>query len=284
VKEGQGEAIGFLCRWCLLGLACAGLAAAGYVGVLAASPHQDTPRAFLSDEIFPVTNQFWILGRLVPPPTDAPNIRFLLRVGEGVTVAEYFESEPFYASANRPAPGDFPTSVIGMPHVFLLFGADAGTLRLVAEDAKVFLIDSSLETSAGGSDPAGWTRALAAMRRRGSVALFHPGPPQAYEAYRRDLRRRGIGDPVLCALGDGESVDSTLLRARYALYTDSRRGDLATVVTDRKETAETAARLGFSARWIAPGGAGSPSDDVRVKSYPSLDRFVLSIDVDAAGR
>lgn len=283
VKDEQREIVGFFCRWCLLGLAWAGLAAAGFVGVVAASPHQETPRAFLSDEVFLPTRYPWTMGRLVPPPKAAADVWLLVRVGDQVSVAGYDESDLLFLPLARPARGDIRIGVIGMPFVFLMFPGDAGTLRFIAPDERVFLIDSSLDASAGGASPVLWARALAALRRRGGVAFLHPGPAAEFQTYRQDLRRRGIGDPVLCAFARGGAA-ATLTDARSALRAKDRRADLTTVVTGSRALSRAAAEMGFGAIWIVPRGVQAPSGEAPVKAFASLDSFVQSIDAEAGER
>ena len=275
MESDRKEALGFVCRWFLLAMASAGVAAAAYVGVVAASPRQDVSRAIVSDgvSVGPIVE---MPARLVPRPRDWRNARLLLRCGGQLACAEYQETDPFYLKLQGAGGDDLETRVFGVPYVYVMFGGDPGRMRLLPPGRRVFLIDSSVSLAGMGREPALWGRALVEMKRRGDLVFFHPGPAEDFEAFRADLRRKGLQAPVVCAFAEADPSRASLARAYYCLGGNARKGDPGDVLTDRESLAVRAAGLQFRSHWFVPPGAARKQIPPGVQAHHGLEDFIRS--------
>jgi hypothetical protein len=283
VKDESREVAGFLCRWCLLALASVLAASAAFVGAVAASPRQEALRLTLSDVACPASPFAAVPGRLVPSPEAPADLRLLALYGDRMRVCSYEVPYLLYLPLDPASAGDLSVRVIGVPYVFLMFGGQEGTIRLVSPGARAFLIDSSLDEAERANSPGPWARAVELMGRRGTLAFFHPGPAESLEAFRADLRHRGMAAPVLCEFADKAPALASLRLAFGSLRQQGRGPCLMTVVTDDPERASAGAALGCRAHWVMPPGAAPAANDRRVTVHRDLASFVQFLEIGAAG-
>jgi hypothetical protein len=274
LKDEHREVAGLLCRWCALGLAWAGAGAAAYLSAapLGAARGQP-PRVILTDAACYAAPEAYLKGLLLPPPPDTRGAVLLVRYPDRLAAFGLDESQPFYVSVKNPLPGDCPLRVIGLPQVLPLYAGDAAVLRVLAPGVRACLVDAALAARFRSAGPARWAAFRAACRRLGEVVYLHPGPPGEFEAFRRDLHREGLAEPVYCHLEGDDGAVAALYGQREAL---ARRGQAPppVLVTDSEELAARAAAWGLDARWIAPPGAKPARPHDRLRYHEGLEGFL----------
>lgn len=271
MKDETREILGFLCRWCLLGLAWAALAAAGWVSLSAARHYEGQSRIVMPDMVLAAGRGAHLTGVVIPERVAAWDGFLLNRLPGGATVCNTGEHGHFLASAAGGGAGDHEIRVIGVPYGLLSFQSARALLRVVPPGREAFFVEASLAEWAADHAPASWARCQTAMRQRGTPAVFCAGPVAEYDALRERLRKGGIAAPVVFAEERPGNPLQTLDRARRLLLT-RQGGSSCVAVTDRAETAYRLADAGFLVHLVGADGGGATSRPrAKVQVHPDLD-------------
>ncbi|HUT61108.1 MAG TPA: hypothetical protein VNA25_24945 [Phycisphaerae bacterium] len=262
MDEHRSEALGFLCRWCLLAVGCAAVLGAAYMGLSAAvsTGSAERVRLILVDEISRPATPTWV-GCLTEPPTERDGGNLLMGgVPGGPRSFLGFWSGAFHlrsAAAVRLS----RTTACGVPYLRLSDAQAEARLLAVPTVRRVFFVEAHLAEQALAAQPQAWDRCLGLLRRRGEVAFVHPGPVVEYEAFRSRLRAAGQDEPVLGSLTRPDG-SVRVLRGVAKRMGGNGAADMM-VLTDRPAVAGAAANLGFVSHLIGAGEGVSPHRNLR---------------------
>jgi len=262
------EVAGFFCRWLLL--AGAGLTAAVVAwGSLLAT-------AGLSQEVgTTIVLGDWValpaagddgFAYVIGPTESTPAVRGV-DIGLAVSTGHPLRivrscSKGCVIPLDNPQAGTIRVLLRGAPYSAAAYQAHPLRLLCVPRDVRLFLVDARLSSRAGPAGRQAWQEGLDAMRTAGWVALFHPGPAEAFRRCVRRLRATGVGEPILFDPRAADVTD-TLNRVERTLRR-SPRGQGMEVVTADGHLARRAQKRGFVTHWIgAAEGQGVPSRTLR---------------------
>jgi hypothetical protein len=266
MNDEQREITGFLCRWSLLGLVALTVLAAAWAAALATEAISAELRTevILPDGVARAGQDVWLVGYLRPPlPYSAPSA-MVYRGEDGRRVGPAwarFDRVHWFPSGGGP--GLERMDFRGQPYGPLALERRSVRLLVVLPDEPLWLLDAV------------WAEQLSRRRRnelaglsaqldgRGAVALFHPGPVEAFAACRSALRRRGFQYAVLLDVTeDGDQLDPVhVLRrtSRRIRRWSHNRGVF--VVTGDVELGISAAAEGFETHLLPPPGTDVPASD-----------------------
>jgi len=250
------EAIGFLCRWCLLASAGGFVALAAGAGASAtAGVHEDVRAALVPHDWLAApasaTGKVRAVGfALVPPLAPAWVDAALVHVeGMPLTTARTYR-DGCIVRPPRPREGTTPVRLRGLPYGVLAFRRGEFRIVGVPKAQRVFLVDARLAREAAGQADGDTPACLRQMRAAGAVALFHTGPPEAFVACRRRLDAAGVREPLVF-LGPPRRAKHVVAQAAFYLRRGPR-GRGVEVVTGDPALARHLAAEGYSVHFVGP--------------------------------
>jgi len=269
MHEHAREVVGFCCRWCLLGLAAGMIAAAAWTNLPSLTTAADAAGAglILPDAVWQQRRRMHMVG-FVPQHLDGRVMRFL--TGRASDAPGYVTAHGvrIYVRAGRPAQGSHRIYLKGFPYSLHAFQRREATWTVVSPGTAVLLVDARLADAVLPAGQAAWQRLMAAAQARGQVALFHPGPVEAFAEAGARLRPFHPRTPMVCNFKDPpEGDDSYVLRWVSESLGRARRAKGAqpagqpwqahraiTVITADPDLAFQAARRGFRTHLLAGAG------------------------------
>ena len=271
MRDSPAEIVGFLCRWCLLALAGGTAVLGAWAGAVATQAVADeTGTSIILPDGFwgPANSGRPHLSGCLSKALRRPNPAILMSLQAGRIQTLIGAKRVFYVLVPHAGPGANPVELRGIPYGPLAFQTAAATCFMPAAGRKIFLLDARTAASGRQADGEPLRQCLAELRRRGEVALFHPGPPDAFVHSRRQSLQAGMDLLMLCTVKDSGQAMQTLWDTAWAL------GGKATVITDDRELAYMAAGDGagrFHVHLISAEAETRPSE--RLKQHPSLEKF-----------
>ena len=277
MQEGWREVLGFVCRWCLLGLAVGVLLLAAWAAAAATRGIAPDLQAgmVVADSVWSLRNPMTPLLVGYPSPAgsfgDAPLLICGLD-GKPWLLATNWQPR-FYTFVYGAGPGANAVHVQGVPYGALAFQRASGTCLVARENETVWLIDARLALRMAGGRSAALRQCLSRLGRPDAhavVALFDAGPVDDFVGRRQQLRQGGLKLPVVCTIRrDGDPM-GTLWQAAANV-----NGPVA-VVTDDEALAVRAAkdsRSRFRVHLISASGPSPPG----LRRYKSLAKFEESL-------
>jgi len=268
--ESWKEPAGFLCRWCLLALAGAGVLAAVCASLPAAAGAGEGEGAVLLPDTLCRPWPKMHLTAFLTAPEEGRVVR-LLAVLPG-RAPRYLDAGRgrMHVGFGQLAPGSYTVTLKGLPYSLHAFARCEAAWVVLRPEEPVVLIDARLAGEVLPAGDAQWQRLIAAAATAGRVALFHPGPVgQAAKDLRR-LRPFHPHVPIVCDFRPPAEGDETYVLRRLSslLGRDrpppgagegwAKHAGLA-VVTNRPDLAAEAARQQFRTHLLAPVGTGPPA-------------------------
>lgn len=250
------EPLGFLCRWCLLGLA-------GVVGLIAAwtalsstvVSATETPGGIVSPDLIcrPLDKEFadmWCYPTRPVSQLSAPIV--MGAFGDGFQSVGFTYGKRILLRVPPRKEGLFSIRVSGIPYSPLAFHNSQSLLLVVREAKKVFLIDAAI-LSVISSEPekSYWCKCLNEMRELGTVVFFHSGGIDKYEKMKEKIRRRYPEIPLLFAYHKGKTnLRITLQKVKSVLNPRGNLRQKIAVITPRTELADYTAGRGYPTHLI----------------------------------
>jgi len=245
------EAVGFLCRWCLLLLVAAGAAGGIWSGVVAAAEaNRELSAGLLMPDLISRPGMQVNLAGVAPTGALHERAAMLLSVPEhGPVTLATAHGGLVLARAAHVRPG---------VNRFLMRGTPYGTLAFCRYEAMILgadvarglhLVDARMLNLASAGQIETLRDCLGELRRHGGVGFFHPGPIQRSAVLRDAVRRIDPDLPVVFALKPGAEPMEAL---RLISWAWTRGNPKPAVVTADAELAALAARQGFAVHLVGP--------------------------------
>ena len=251
------EICGFLCRWGLLAGAGAFVALVAWAGLTATMGLAgDVGSSFLLKDCLSApagrTSRDVVLRGYLTPRASVGGVAVGLVIVEGRPLQALCTYEQGCATVlANPQPGSLRLLVRGIPYGALAFRAGEAHLLCAGSGQRVFLVDGRLVAAADGGGPDVWRDVLGRMRECGQVALFHPGPREAFLECWPRLREADPRTPIL--FDDRRPAATyTLVQAAKRLDRNRRRSSVD-VITAAPDLARRAAGLEFSTHLLLAG-------------------------------
>lgn len=271
------EIAGFLCRWLLLGGAAALIGLVAWESLLATvGVSQDLHSRFaVVDTIVRAggkgDGKCYHRGLLVGQDSHSGTMVALAACqGEPIAVGLHDRGDGFWVRWSHCLAGSVPVAYQGVPYSSLAFERRTARILGVPDGRAVTLVDVRLAQAATSTQPAIWRQTLAAIARKGEVALFFDGPPDRYGPAVGEYRGSGGELPVLFR---EEPMPYLFVRIARDL---ARRKDAIGIVTSDAALAGKAGRAGFVVHLIDPPAAAAPAGR-GVVPHASLERFKDSL-------
>lgn len=276
------EAVGFICRWCLLGLACLVGPFIAWISVVAASAVSTSLSASMifPDGVCPAGAPRGIHLKGIPgsglSSLDYPQVICDNGDGRMTLVPKY--GTRFYARVVSPLPGLIHLRMIGTPYGCLAFESRQALLLCVPEGRRAYLIDGRCAVDLPPEEAGAPAGAIGEMRRTGEPAFFCPDGLDSFLALRGALLRLCPEVPILC------DVPEKKVNVTHNLYVVSgtlgrHDGETLHVVTADAEMAlQAAADARFFVHFLGPGRAelaGKPRLRVH-ESWAKLKVFLAA--------
>lgn len=251
------EIAGFLCRWLLLALVATVLLGTAWAAALAteAIAVETAADVVLPDGIARERQHVWLVGYVHPPlPYSGSTVMLYRRPGA---------ARPQSASVRGgqvnwyPTAGDAGLQRIefrGQPYGPLAAEQRSVRLLTVSAHEPVWLIDAEWAGRISRARRDDLAELLARLDSRGAVALFHNGPPHAFEACRDELRANGFQYAVLLDLGEDPAHVLRRTSRRIRRWDHNRN---IYVVSDDVELARAAVEDGFHFHLLDGGYQGA---------------------------
>lgn len=269
-SHGQ-EVVGFLCRWCLLGLAGAAVVGAAGVGLKAAGGLAGESRmaVVLPDHICTPRpgpdRAYWFEG-LVDPPLPGASTGLLLAKGpQGLVLMPGAATGRWWVTFQGIGPCANRVEFKGSPYGPAAFQGDWATVTAVPAARRVFLVDSRMALEAEPNEAAELRECLAAMSSRGQPILFDLGDWASAPDRRRRLRTCGFDLPLVGVRksqksergqrGQGAEKGDTALQVLASISAKLGRREARNgieVITADPQLAKEAARDRFRTHWVCP--------------------------------
>jgi len=252
------EIIGFLCRWCLLGMIGAVVVFVGWYSATATlAVAQDVfADVVLPDAIVRHRNYNFIRGYYWPEPQQTHFPLLLCVWPKEELSANAISRKGFVVYLPHGRPDTHYVWTKGIPYGTMAFRENSAIARVVSPQQQVFLVDARIAKRMSGSN--GDVRdkfdaLLETLQRAGQLVFFDTGPFSDYTAVRRELRRQYTDTPVLARSPYSSSPVNTLLLARSGLW-----GRRFVAITDDGELAKAAAKRKIPVHWVASPGQKTP--------------------------
>jgi len=276
-----GEAIGFLCRWSLLALTGAILAAGVLACGLAASDVSQLRGEILVPDAVAAPGRALLRGTFAPVAMVGGSSSAVARLsppsGPARLLTGSSGGEAVLLWPGELPPGPTRAVVLGNPYGRYAFGESEALLCVIPPHRVVFLVDAAMAAGCGAAAADELRLGIAALSGHGEIAFFHEGPQEAYEAVRDELREAFPGRAVVSALGSKPRPPASLRFARARL--GGQRPGAIRVVTAEANLAAQAAGRGFETHLI---GADRPPDAPEaLKTWISLTEYAASLPDDA---
>jgi hypothetical protein len=250
VQESIREAVGFLCRWCLLGLA--GFVVVGLIWTVAmasATVTMDpTTRLVASDSLCEesLKRRAAVWCYPCPPLPYSQHALVMAVLPDGALCAASPYGPGYSLVTPRMHPGLFEVEIKGLPYGVQAFRSRRALLKILPEDRRVYLVDAALATEPGvvGGEP--WRDCLREMRRRGEVGFYHDGELADFDVALQRVRRWYPNATLSFRLPGTIQVLPTLRRVARDLNVGRRQGRTKPhIVATNPETASEGVRRGF---------------------------------------
>ncbi len=272
--DGSLEAMGFLFRWCLLGLV--GLSMLGMAwGSVAAT------RAIAESLEFDVVTSDGIWDADNPGPAVARGYIVPRSSHKGSGVVTFYSVAPgriptmvpqehqrAFPKVYSPEVGLNVVHLRGIPYGAFAFKHTTVRFLVVPRDRDVFLVDARWILSVHQENSKLPLDILQLLRWRGEVVVFHPGPLEDFVADRRQLRSIGVWSPAICTVKHGYDPMLTLWHSAAVL------GRELVVVTDDPQLAYLCAtdeRKRFFVHWI--DSDSREIDSPKLQRHTSASKF-----------
>ena len=249
MNERSREIAGFLCRWCLLGMAGVIVLAATCAAILATSSLASELRTELTVPDFigemPAERPIALHAYVDPPVTYRSPPPAMAILADGSLRSAVRGTGDWLLLIRAAGPGLHHLTVKGMPYGPLAFLTSQALVRVIPERRAVFLVDARLASMCSRVAPRAWGRRLDEMWRRGEMAFFWSGRPREFRRLRAQLHVPGSPMPLLATLGPRADYLRTLQRTQRALNVRGWRNVKPTVVTADEQLAGRAAKAAF---------------------------------------
>ena len=269
------EPIARLCRWCALGLGGGLVLGAAALALAAADAllYERQARVILPDGLWTEGHHEPVhLSGYLHPPAGANRIVPVWAPVEDHLGMIAGDRDRIWPRAPGRGAGTRRVVIRGTPYDALAFEpVEARAIVLPAESA-VFLVDARLALEEARDRRPGLTACLAALARRGTVALFHPGRMSEYLADRRALGGLVGTYPLLFISRRPHSLTKTLSEAVWTLGQPARK---PTVITHDAELAQQAARHRYRhVVWLV---GPTPAPGAVAAHFPTLAKLKESL-------
>jgi hypothetical protein len=267
------EVVGFLCRWCLLALAGAGMVLVAWMTDLASGSVAADLKAAMT-----VPDAVW--GRQQGAHLFGITSPAIPRCSYELAMCGSAESELLFAPTvgRRIYPrlsvlriGHNAVRIIGVPYSRHAFERDEALLQIVAPGRQVCLVDAAVAPGDGAADAAGFAESLRELQRRYDVAFFHNGSVEQFAGVRRYLRKEFPGIPLVFTVDDNLK-SNTLPHAAWTLKKHEGEPGEPAVVTGDASLAVSACKSGFRVHLV---GAAAVRDKraYKLQVHESFAKF-----------
>ncbi|MCK4602756.1 MAG: hypothetical protein KAU28_09840 [Phycisphaerae bacterium] len=278
MNESTKEALGFLCRWCLLALT------GGIVTVVAwtslhgtAAVGSDIEAELVLPDVIRylgARGKYGLTGYLTISPNHEKMPVAIYAPDEGGQRLLVVSRTMIYTRVKADRPGRVEVPILGIAYGPLAFKRCSAILQVISRERDVFLVDVRLAIDARAKGMAGFEDCLVELQSRGEVALFHSQPIEDYGRLKNHARRLGFEMPVLCVSEPNRPHDPlrTLWRTASALRRYGKDRQKPIVITGHAELAVLAARYPFKTHLIAPAKTQVSAHDM-LRRHDSFVKF-----------
>lgn len=246
------EALGFLCRWCLLALVGLIVPCLTWAALLAtATPAAHARREVVApDSIRQRPRDRYLVAYPDPHVRRASSTVLIVnRPDEGVCGLYSGRDHVFYIPLGKTRLGISRVLLNGVPYGPHAFCREETLLQIVSPGRRVFLIDAGAAFDLPADAERVFKDCLEKLRRRGAAVFFHPGALPDYVRVRRRLRGPYPGTPVVYRVTRKPDPMDALAYAAKTLC--RRRKENCVVITPDANLARRAAESGFAAHLLA---------------------------------
>lgn len=254
MNESIREAVGFICRWCLLGMSVLIVLAGAWSGVLAAAAIGDGlgSSMIVSDALWAPRENMVMLGYLSSDYFARKPVVICEQPTTGRQTLAWAWRDRFYVRIEHARPGVNFVTVKGFPHSGLAFADQQAIFQLVPNrDRTIFLVDARTALKPSGADDRQFRDVFNEAARRGEVAFFCPGSVGDFVDLRARARKLYPSTPILCTVRKKPDTMSALGNTAWALKRSDRKA--LVVITGDPELAGKSASQGFTTFLIAAG-------------------------------
>ena len=251
------EAIGFLCRWCLLALAGAAVLLVGWAGASASAslPAELEATIILPDGLWGRTERAHLTGFFGPSAsTGHPEIALCCSPDTELLLAPA-SAERIYPRLAVHHVGVNEVRVVGIPYSAQAFNRTEAVLQVVAPGREAWLVDASMALRAARGGDADFAECLR-MIRADEPAFFHDGPVEQLPQVRLELRQAYGRTPCVFST-DKDGRPNTPLHTAWTLGPDGKHPRKPILVTGDSPLGVALARSGFTVHLLGAEAAGA---------------------------
>ena len=252
MPDSTREIVGFLCRWLLLAMVLATVAAGAVAGLQSATAVRDDlgTTMVLSDALWRQGGpDHPHLRGYIYPSLNAPALPMALANRPGGPMMKLVAHQNVvYLETDRLQTGPNLLILKGIPYSAVAFQKQRGTLLFAPADKELFLVDDRLLSRRTGTDPETIRRLLARLQTDGYVAFFHPGDLVQLEAMRREAQQ--LFPDVAVVFYETKTPDPLDTLRGVAWSWGAKGNGKPAVITADEELAGAAAAESFRVRLV----------------------------------
>ncbi|MHC4982832.1 MAG: hypothetical protein ACYTF6_06650 [Planctomycetota bacterium] len=274
------EALGFLCRWCLLALAFVTVVLVALASIMASA----SAAAGLAAEMI-VPDAVWgrkegvhLTGFATPEVarrypqvaiSSSPDSQLLLVPTSGEKISPQLSGCQVGLNHIR---------TIGVPYSRHSFNKADAMLHVVPPGREVCLLDAATVLDGRANDPEGLADCLSELLKDADVVFFHEGPLEQFPHVRKRLRESypRIG---IVFFADRQLTPKTLSRMARTLAARKSESRKPVVITGDAQLANTAAAKGYPVHLLA-AVATKVGRDGNPRVHESFAKFKEYLDVE----
>jgi hypothetical protein len=267
------EVLGFICRWYVLGLACACVPAVVWMGLQAGNADAQASQADLavSGGLYRQGRDVELVGYYSPASHESCSQVMGGLPGQEVSLA--YTIPPLVVQfVVNPAVGNNLVSIKGLPYGPLAFCRTSPRLVVVPKSKPALLIDARVCLAASSGDRRLLKLMIDRQADRACLAIIHGGPGPAAQQADVELRHAGFNLPFIWRSAEKEDWLSTVLSITWALVA---RPDAVTVVTADAGLARTLLTRGYRVEFIMPGNAADTDvKGKKLRQWVGIEQYV----------
>ncbi|MFB3891156.1 MAG: hypothetical protein ACE15C_03935 [Phycisphaerae bacterium] len=197
MHDSHWEAVGFLCRWCLLALACTAIAAVLWVSAAGAvAGRGDQTKLTFPDRIKPPEG-VPICGLLRPSNGGGSQGDFIVAPPGGEAKAAITGDSEVWILVDQARAGGNRFIVKGSPYGPTAMISQEAKVIGIGEGAELFAIDARIPLRGSGPQREGLSRRIDALRGLGTVVFFDGDDVTQYARDRAALAAMGLDIPII---------------------------------------------------------------------------------------
>ena len=277
MNERDTEIMGYLARWCLLGLTAMAIltfsAAAvwGTANLVRVKPSQ----MVMSDAVWVGDDamEYDIQGLVTPHPNAWEVPIVVLRQPDGTLRLQQFLPDYLRLRLTHPTPGINRLDLVPLPYsrdAMSLWHVDVLTLK---PDDRLHLIDSHLLETTTPADPRAFAAMIGHLKTTGHVVYVSPGTGVQFAQWAQRVEEV---DPEAIHVSGHRWGKQTVIPQKFLEQTRLVRVKSVILITDQWPTATKAANLGLTVFVISqdPAEADAPAN---ITPFTTLSEFTESL-------